>query len=123
MCVECVRVRAVFDYYKRSFASTSVIMKQSITDTERMVILFCADAMLDTRPSEAHLELDEISTTDWTFIAMSSQYGTEEGEGKISGIQNARVKTGEGPGLPLPLGPSDTAAFFQVRNRLAMTSE
>jgi len=61
-----------------------------------------------------------MSTTDWTFIAISNQYRTEEGEGKVSGIQNARVKTGEGPGLILPLGPAETAAFFQVRERMAI---
>ena len=100
----------------------------------------CADAMLDTSSKkhtlkEAHTELreayvvlDELSPTEWTFIAVSNQY--EKYGANLFGMQNSQErhakdsqeKHAKRPGLNLPLGPSDTAAFFKVKSNCSRNS-
>jgi hypothetical protein len=100
------------------------------------------NAKMHTQPNDVSFELDEFSTSEWTFVAVSNKYGVhEEGElregeelyrspltssnfggggrrgGDTFAIHNARVKSGvPNPylGLNLPLAASDKTPFFKV---------
>ena len=82
--------------------------------SKRECLDLLSDAKMDTMLQETHVELDEVSTTEWTFIAVSNKYRTEGNKGGTFGMQNMRQKKGGNSGLNLPLGPSDTNSFFQA---------